>query len=184
MGRSNHWREELSPSLLLKDGLAYNLSMTALILGSLRWNPEIWVGDYPPDIREKYGPPGPRARKQGLLVAGPFFLLGGGGVLWSSLRLKRRNGGSLSFQAAFLHIFALILSFWLFDLAVLDWLVFVTLTPDFVVLPGTEGMAGYDDYGFHLRAHLKAAPMLAGFSALLALVALALPPAGSAKGGA
>lgn len=178
MNTTPRWQEQLSPALLLGDGLAYNLSMTALVLGSLRWNPEIWVNDYPPDVREEFGPPGPRARRQGLLVAVPFFLLGGGGVVWSTLRLKRRNGGRLSFPAAFAHTYALILSFWLFDLTVLDWLFFVTMTPDFVVLPGTEGMAGYDDYGFHLRAHLKAAPMLAVLSALLALAALALPTGG------
>ena len=28
------------------------------------------------------------------------------------------------------------------------------LQPGFVVLPGTEGMAGYEDYAFHFRAFL------------------------------
>lgn len=34
-------------------------------------------------------------------------------------------------------------------------LVFVTLQPCFVVLPGTEGLQGYRDYGFHFRQFLK-----------------------------
>jgi len=41
------------------------------------------------------------------------------------------------------------------DLLILDWLVFVTLRPKIVVLPGTEGAKGYGDYGFHFRAFLK-----------------------------
>jgi hypothetical protein len=31
---------------------------------------------------------------------------------------------------------------------------FCTITPRFVVIPGTEGMAGYKDYVFHLRFFL------------------------------
>jgi hypothetical protein len=41
------------------------------------------------------------------------------------------------------------------DLLILDWLVFATLRPRIVVLPGTEGAQGYGDYGFHFRAFLK-----------------------------
>jgi len=37
---------------------------------------------------------------------------------------------------------------------VLDWLIFVTIQPDFVVIPGTEGLAGYKDYGFHFLGGL------------------------------
>jgi hypothetical protein len=37
------------------------------------------------------------------------------------------------------------------DLVVFDWLVFCTLQPRFVVLPGTEGMPEYRDYLFHLK---------------------------------
>ncbi len=43
----------------------------------------------------------------------------------------------------------------LFDLVVLDWLVFMRLRPLRVVIPGTEGMAGNDDFRFHLRGFLK-----------------------------
>lgn len=42
------------------------------------------------------------------------------------------------------------------DLVVLDWLVFLTLQPRFVVLPGTEGMEGYRDLQFHVRGFARA----------------------------
>jgi hypothetical protein len=32
---------------------------------------------------------------------------------------------------------------------------FITLRPNIVVLPSTEGAEGYADYGFHFRAFLK-----------------------------
>ena len=37
----------------------------------------------------------------------------------------------------------------------LDWLLFCTLRPRAIILPGTEGMAGYRDYRFHFVGFLK-----------------------------
>jgi len=79
-----------------------------------------------------------------------------GGVIFSNLKLKQENGGKLSFTAAFLNTYLLFLSFWLFDLTILDWLFFVRMRPDFIILPGTEGLPGYDDYAFHLKVALPA----------------------------
>lgn len=157
------------------ESAAYNLSLAALILGSMRWNPAIWASDYPPDIKAALGPPDPQAKRQATLIALPFFLIAIGVPLWSTLRLKRRHSGQLSFPAAFAHIFGFIASAWLLDLTILDWLVFVTITPDFVVIPGTEGMAGYDDYAFHLREHLRALPFMALASLVLAIIAMLIP---------
>ncbi len=146
---------------LLKDGTFLSVSLAAVIGLTLRINPEIWVHDYPPDIKEKFGPKSDKAKRQTWLAAIPFFFLLIGGVVRSNLALKRENGGSLPFKMAFLNVYGLFAYFWLFDLVVLDWLLFVTLKPSFVVLPGTEGMAGYDDYGFHLKAALPALPGMA-----------------------
>lgn len=165
----------LSITQLLRHCAWYNATLGALIMGALALNPEIWVNDYPPDIKARYGPISPRSKRQALLVAVPFFAIMLGGLVWSNLKQKRRHNGVLPFKAAFLNAYALLLSGWLFDLTILDWLIFVRITPDFVVLPGTEGMAGYDDFGFHLREHLKALPMLAGFSLLIAAVTASRP---------
>jgi hypothetical protein len=39
----------------------------------------------------------------------------------------------------------------LLSMLILDWLIFVTVQPAFVVIPGTEGLAGYRDYWFHFE---------------------------------
>ena len=77
--------------------------------------------------------------------------------------------------AAFANIFAFIVSAWLLDLTILDWLLFVTIIPDFVVIPGTEGLVGYDDYPFHLREHLRAFPFLALASLALTVIMRLIP---------
>ncbi len=161
-------KDELSLRHLLVDGLAYNAVFSTYLVGALYNNAELFVNDYPPDIRGKYGPLKAQNKRQALLVAVPFLIFAIGGVVWSTMRLKRHNGGTISFNAAYFHSTSLILSAWLFDLTVLDWLMFVTFTPEFVVLPGTEGMAGYDDYIFHLKEHTRALPVLIVVGAILA----------------
>lgn len=167
--------QELSLRRFLGETAVYNTLLSGMILGTMRWNPGIWAHDYPPDIKEKFGPVDARTRRQASIVAVPFFLIMFGSIIASNMRLKRRNGGRLSLKAAYANGFGLIFSGWLFDLTILDWLVFVTITPEIVVLPGTEGMAGYDDYLFHLRAHLRALPMLAVLAMVLALLTASRP---------
>ncbi len=152
---------ELSFKHLLKDVFWYDATLTTIILGTLFYNAEIWLNDYPPDIKEKFGPISTKAKRQGTIIAIPFFIIMIGGIIWSNLRLKKAYGGRLGRKTAFMNAFALIFSGWFLDLTILDWLLFVKITPSFVVLPGTEGMAGYNDYGFHLREHMRALPFLA-----------------------
>lgn len=167
--------QELSLKQTAADAVIFNTLLGSLIVGTVKIDPAIWVNDYPPDIKEKFGKVDPKTKRLSMIVAVPFFLLMGGGLIWSNIKLKRRNQGRLSFKAAFLNAYTLILSGWLFDLTILDWLIFVRHTPDFMVLPGTEGMAGYDDYGFHLREHLLALPMLGGFALIIAMLTASRP---------
>jgi hypothetical protein len=151
--------QKLLRNRLLKDGNLLSLSLAALISVTFYINPEIWVHDYPPDIQEMFGPKSSKAKRQTPLVAIPFFLLLIGLVVRSNLALKRENGGELPFKMAFLNTYGQFMYFWLFDLLIMDWLVFVTLKPSIIVLPGTEGAAGYDDYAFHLKTALPAVPL-------------------------
>lgn len=157
-----------SASRLLKDGSTINNRLAALIFASLYVNPEMWVDDYPPDIREKFGSKSSKTKWQTVFIAIPFFLILIGGIVRSNILLKQQNDGVLSFKTAFLNAYGLFLYFWLFDLLIIDWFIFVTLQPNFIILPGTEGMAGYDDYGFHLKISLPALPLAVLPSLLIA----------------
>ena len=55
------------------------------------------------------------------------------------------------------------------DCFVLDWAL-VYWQPRFMVLPGTEGMAGYTDYWFHFRGFLIGIPIVLTGSALFAAI--------------
>ncbi len=171
----NNLQNELSLKQFARDALLFNGLLGILLVGTLRWNAEIWVNDYPPDVKETFGPMSLRAKKQATIIAMPFFLIMFGGIIWSNLKLKQKNAGQLSLRAAFANAFLLIFSGWFLDLTILDWLMFVRHTPDWVVLAGTEGMAGYDDYLFHLKEHTRALPMLVGFAFIFALFIASWP---------
>jgi hypothetical protein len=145
-------------TLLLELGLFYGAILSVLMgvafVGIAFLNPEIWLPDYPPDIRERFGPMSQRAKRQRRLVGIPVFLLLLGISVVSIIRFAQIGGGSVFF-AVFLGTLVMLLVFNAMDLLILDWLIFVTLRPRLIVLPGTEGSEGYRDYGFHFRAFLK-----------------------------
>ncbi|HSH80746.1 MAG TPA: hypothetical protein VLA19_19635, partial [Herpetosiphonaceae bacterium] len=142
-------------SSALTDGGILSTLLGAIMLSAARYNPEIWLNGYPPAIRQKVGPMSPRARRQGTLLIIPFMAIFFGLLVYSNLKLRKQNGGNLSFLAAFLNAYVVFMTFNLFDLVVLNYLIFIKLRPDFVVLPGTGGMEAYDDINFHLMAFLK-----------------------------
>ena len=135
-------------------GVVLSVLLTGVTLGSLYINPEIGWRTYPPDVKQKFGPMSDKARKQ-RVIAGILFLVCLGGTLYASVtELGQALAGSLSFSTIFASTFLILSIFNLIDLVVLDWFVFAWLRPRFIVLPGTEGLSGYGDYGFYFKGFL------------------------------
>jgi hypothetical protein len=146
-------------------GLSLALTVIMIVFGSIA--ADMFVGDYPPDIREKYGPMSPRSARLRPFVAVLFFipilvipLLG--------LFALRAELGSVPFIPAAAFSATALLIFNTYDLIVLDWLFFCTIQPRQMVLPGTEGMSGYRDYRFHFIGFLKGLGFCAAGSLLIA----------------
>jgi len=135
-------------------GAVLSLVLGAVITISFVLAPDIWVGDYPPDIRAKFGEMSPRAARLRPFVAVPFFVSLAAIPLLALSRLADRVG-AVPFLPAFASTFLVLLVFNTFDLVLADWLIFCKIQPRRVILPGTEGMAGYRDYRFHFVGFLK-----------------------------
>jgi hypothetical protein len=116
----------------------------------------------------------PRTRKelyQGILLAIPFLLAALAVPLYSTGLFKQQNGGAIAYEMAFVIILGIYLMLYLFDLIVLDILMFYTWTPRFLVIPGTEGLPGYKDFRPHLKTHLTTGiGIVVVWAALLALI--------------
>jgi hypothetical protein len=160
---------------LITIGLQYGVVMAILLsllfIGIALISPDAWVNDYPPDIRAKYGPMSEQARRWRKLAGIPFALILFGLIALAMRALFQESGGAIRFFDAFIVIFVMLFVFNLVDLLIIDWLIFVTIQPKIIVLPGTEGMSGYKDYGFHFRASLKG--LVGSFLGSLALAAVA-----------
>jgi len=154
-------------------GLALSVVLGALLLAALRANAEIMLNDYPPDIKAKWGPMTVHTRRQRWFAAGLFLVAILAVVAWSLQTLPPVAARQLTFASAFAY-FAIM--FGIFN--AFDWLVIdcglVYYQPRFMVLPGTEGMAGYRDYRFHFRGFLIGIPVVLLASALAAAVVPAL----------
>jgi len=140
----------LSIKRILGDGTILSVLLSILIYGALYIDPWMWVGDYPPDIQAAVGVVDVPLGRTIIVVVLCLGIITGV-VLRSNAKLRRQNDGKLSFLTAFINSALIFLFFATWDLLILDWLIFVTIQPGFVVIPGTEGLAGYKDYWFHFQ---------------------------------
>jgi hypothetical protein len=141
----------LDISRIVLDGLILSAAATLWLVITLYVNPRLWLQNYPPAIQAQVPPKTAREKRLSLMVGVPFLLLLFAGPFISALLLKRRAAGQVPFLALAAQAFGVVFVFNLVDWLVLDWLVFCVLTPPFVVVPGSEGMARYKDVGYHTR---------------------------------
>ena len=143
---------------------------TLVLLACLIANPRLLLEDYPADVQRAVPPKTDRERRTALLVGVPFL----GFMLlfpaWSTWTQYRASGTPPTLEALFLNTFVVASAFNAFDLLVLDWLLFCTLRPRFIVLPGTEGMPGYRDYFFHFRGFLIGTALSAALAVIVAVI--------------
>jgi hypothetical protein len=117
-------------------------------------NPTIWLNDYPPAIKEKYGPLSNEAKKEAkpyiiLFVLVILILIFGVIIEYKFIYGENSDFiNLLGINLIIVHIF----NVW--DLLLIDWLFWVRIQPKFIILPGTEGMKEYKDYIFHLKKFL------------------------------
>ena len=143
---------------------------------SLLIPPDMWVGDYPSDVRVKYGTMSERGRKFRPNIAILTF-----GVILAVtalpvLRLRAISGIVLGYLDYFFTFSIVLMVFNFFDLLIAGRLVFNTNRLNRILLAGTEGMAGYKDYAFHFRGFVIGIVFSAVGAAVFAGIAPALVP--------
>ena len=139
--------------IILLHGAIYSLCLSVALLLMALANPRLMLQDYPKSIQRSV-PPKTKREKLGTFTWGlpytltmlfyPFLL----GLYYAQLY-------NLGFGQVITFVWGVTLLFNVFDLIVIDWLIVCAITPKFVIIPGTEGNAGYKDYWFHFVAFLK-----------------------------
>jgi hypothetical protein len=153
----------------LSYGLVLSLVLTILVVISGTIALDMFVDNYPPDIKQKYGPMSPRAARLLPYIATLLFttmLV----VPTLGLFALQAEIDPVPFLPALVFSGIVLLVFNIFDLIILDWLFFCTIQPRSMVLPGTEGMAAYRDYRFHFIGFLKGLGFTVVGSLLIAIL--------------
>lgn len=73
-------------------------------------------------------------------------------LIWTGIRAY--SGLEAGYLTLYLHYFIIIFSWNIFDLFIMDWLIFCSITPKFLVLPGTSGNPAYKNYKFHINGSI------------------------------
>jgi len=160
----------LSLTKILIDGAILSAIASAVLLISLRFNPRIFLQDYPRDIQERVPPKTAAEQKLNLFIGIPFLLILLAIPAFSSWSLKYSSSEPVTFLTLFLNASGVAFIFNLVDLLVLDWGIMCMLTPRFIVIPGTEGALGYKDYGYHFRGFLIGSVISLGGGLIIAAI--------------
>jgi hypothetical protein len=162
---------------VLLHGSIFAVLLTIFLLAIMRGlNPRIWAfSDYPKAITDHVPPQTDRERKIGAYTGIPFFILVIGFPVFSTMMLEGLYGGSLPLLDAFLNFFGIVFGIVMFgniaDFVVLDLLIVGTITPDWVIIPGTEHMRNkeYKEFRlYHAKGHARALILLVILSLLFA----------------
>jgi len=166
----------LNIARILRDGTLLAIIGSVYILAIMHYDPRLFLnpGDFPKDILDAVPPKTEEEKRQAMILGIPFFVGLLGGPLLSALALQREAAGGVPLMNLSLHTFGVLMIPNLVDLVILDWLLFCTITPRFMVVPGTEGFTGYKDYRFHLRGHARGTALMAVLSVVVATVVFLL----------
>lgn len=136
-------------SQFITHALIYIALATLTLIGIVLYNPRLMLQDYPPAIKEIVQAKTEAEKRQSIQLGMPFLL-----ILLALPFVFTFISELDSFLGLFLYAFGLVWAFNIWDWLVLDWLVFCTITPKMMVIPGSEGHPAYKDYAFHFRGFL------------------------------
>jgi hypothetical protein len=138
----------LDTARIVRDGALLSVVASTYLPLLLRFNPRIFLGHYPKQIREIVPPKSEKEQRMsillGLLIGAPFAAA----LFWRTATLKSR-----SFWELFAYAFVLFM-FNLVDLLILDWLIVCWVKPHWVILPGTEHIEVPNPYLHHFKEFL------------------------------
>lgn len=154
------------------EGSIYAVVLSLIVTISQFYNPRLWLNCYPKAIQDVVPERTKAEMRAKMLVGIPFILIMFGYPVVSTFILKSTMGANYNFFYGLLNMVVISTFFNLFDLFILDWLVFSSIKPKYLRLKGTEGMKEYSDYLFHAKAALKGFIITLVFSIIVSLITL------------
>jgi len=139
----------------LINGMIWSALWIAYVYMLLKCFPWEMVHEYPEDIKKAttLKDPTDEQKKKAKLYGGMasialFVIL----AIFPIMYFKR---APVSFVQIFFYTWIIAFTWNVVDLIIMDWLLVCTITPDWLILPGTKGCKGYKDYRFHFIGFLQ-----------------------------
>jgi hypothetical protein len=156
---------------ILTHTLFYNFVVIGyLLILMMSVSPRIWgYSDFSDEIKVKVPPQIKKEKRFGVVLSLPWLAFTFGFPILSTYLLKAKLGGEISYWTAFLNIVVMSFTFNLIDLVVLDWIIVSWITPNFVMIPGTE-KEDYEDFRFHYKAQGKASIVILAVCFIFAFI--------------
>ncbi len=140
-------------SKALLDGIIISIIICGWISVILKVNPRFEMKSYPLEIVNSVEKQTKNEKKGFLMMALPMLLLVMIYLIFSTFFAY--EDFDISYLVLFLHLFIVFMIWNVFDLIIFDWLIFCTINPEFMILPGTKGHPAYKDYMYHFIGSLK-----------------------------
>ena len=152
-------------------GISCSLILSIVIFVMLWRNPRLLLQEYPPEVQQRVPPKTRAEKRESACWAILIFVLMLAFPLGAAFSAKVAHH---NFLEVFFSALGVLVLFNLVDLLIMDWLIVCTITPSFLVIPGTEGMAAYKNYAMHFRGFLLGTGISVLLSLLLATLVLSL----------
>ncbi|MBR1422654.1 MAG: hypothetical protein IJ571_04330 [Ruminococcus sp.] len=110
--------------------------------------------DYPSDIQKAATLPEPsqeQVKKSKLFGALGAIVIFGTLIAFGLVQFR---GSDTSFLSLLLFNYIIAMMWNTVDLFIMDWLIICRITPNWIVIQGTEGCKGYHDYWFYFKGFL------------------------------
>lgn len=138
---------------LWKYGMLFSLWFNLVVIASLYLAPELLAQDYPAAIQQRAQLPVQTSMTPVLVLA--VALWGGLLVLIGLANREINREHTFRFLNTWLTLLLALEIMSISDVLIADWLVFCTINPDFLILPGTAGMPEYKDYWYHVEEFFR-----------------------------
>lgn len=155
---------------IILDGLILSFLMAVTIISILRLNPRYEMKSYPKEILNEVEPQTEEEKQGFLRIALPMMIL-----IFIFLVDRVRSAYLnlyVTYVLLFLHTFFILMIWNTIDLLFMDWLLFCTITPNFIIFPGTKGNKGYKNYKYHFIGLLKGIVISAFCSLAIAAIVM------------
>ena len=136
------------------DAIVFTVGFVLILMIPFVINPRLFYNDMPAAIKAKAEPLNKKETIIGWILFAVLVFFGLGFLILSARGFDLKYAGRPGFWPLFWHLFWQVELANAVDLLILDWLLFATINPRWMSLPGTQGDPAYKEYKSHFIGFL------------------------------